>query len=293
MTPRPIDGGFEISAPAKLNLFLEITGRRPDGYHELVSLMVATDLTDRIVVLESEGTAISLQCDDTGLPVDSSNLVVKAAELIKRHTGISAGATIHLHKSIPAQAGLGGGSSDAAATLVALDRLWGTNLSIETLSGLAGRIGSDCAFFLHGPAAICRGRGELVEPIATNHSYSFVLVNPEFGVSTAEVYRNLNLARPTRSVENAVQAFLNGNTRDLGRELYNRLQPVAESIAPALRRVGEALLSLVPSHLDGILMSGSGSTCFGLASTPDAAIAAARSLSLLGLGRVRVVKSEP
>lgn len=285
--------GLQVFAPAKLNLFLEIQGRRPDGYHDLESLMLTVDLFDRLEIAEDPTGAISLHCDDPSLPTDAANLVVQAAERLKVLTGTSRGASITLSKSIPAQAGLGGGSSDAAATLTALNQLWETGVSEDRLDALAGTIGSDVTFFRHAPAAVCRGRGERVEPWSLKVPLTFVLVCPPLGSGTADVYRNLNPPERPRPIGPFLEALTTGETRAIGQALFNRLQPVAEALRPPLRTVRDALLKLVPSCLDGTLMSGSGSAFFGLAPSPDAAIAAARRLEPLGLGQVRVVRSGP
>ena len=292
MIVREAAGGLEVLAPAKLNLFLEVLGKRPDGYHEVETLMVAVDLHDTLTFADDPSGRISLRCDDPTLPTGPENLVVRAAGRLKAAAGCPRGASIDLRKAIPAQAGLAGGSSDAAATLVALDRLWDLKLPPERLDALAGEIGSDVAFFRHAPAAVGRGRGELVEPVALPRALHFVLVCPAAGVSTAEAYRRLVPPARPRPIAPALAALAAGDVEALGRALFNRLQPVAESIEPALGRVREALEGLGPS-LDGSLMSGSGSAYFGLGRDLDAARAAARSLDGLGLGRVRVVTCGP
>jgi len=284
--------GVHVLAPAKLNLFLEILGRRPDGYHEVESLMVAVDLYDTLTFADDPSGRISLICDDPTLPTGPDNLVVKAAERLQRESGCPRGATIELRKSIPAQAGLAGGSSDAAATLAALDRLWDLRTPPDQLDALAGEIGSDVAFFRHAPAAICRGRGERVEPLALTTPLYFVLICPPVGLSTADVYRHLIPPERPRPLGAVVDALVAGRPDVLGPELFNRLQPVAETLAPALSRVRDGLASLGPS-LDGHLMSGSGSAYFGLGRDLGAAQAAARNLETLGLGRVRVVSCGP
>lgn len=299
MARRTLDG-WEIIAPAKLNLFLEILGRRPDGFHDIESLMVATDLHDVIHVEEDPTGAISLECDDPSLPTDSSNLVVRAALAIKRESGVQQGVKIRLAKAIPAQAGLAGGSSDAASTLFALNLLWDLNLPGEILDQLAAGIGSDVAFFRQAPAAVCRGRGELVEPIALDPNFRlwFVLVCPPVGLETAKVYGRLREESPPVSetrvvIEPMLEAFSRGEPAAIGACLFNRLQPTAESLAPELLRVRDALAQRIPSQLCGSLMSGSGSAYFGLGRDRDAAMDAAHALSSLDLGRVRVVTCGP
>jgi 4-diphosphocytidyl-2-C-methyl-D-erythritol kinase len=292
MIVRPVADGVVVLAPAKLNLFLEILGRRPDGYHELESMMVAVDLHDTLHFAVEPSGAIRLRCDDSTLPTGRENLVVRAAERLKAELGCPLGAKIALSKAIPAQAGLAGGSSDAAATLVALDRLWDLRLPPDRLDALAGEIGSDVAFFRHAPAAICRGRGERVEPLSMARMLHFVLVCPPIGLSTADVYRNLTPPERPRPIGPVLEALVAGRPDALGRDLFNRLQPVAERLQPALTRVRDALASLGPS-LDGHLMSGSGSAYFGLCRDRSAAVEAARRLETLGLGRVRVVTCGP
>lgn len=299
MIVRRLDDGVEILAPAKVNLYLEILGKRPDGYHEIETLMVAVNLHDRLVFSDDASGAVTLTCDDPRLPTGGANLVVKAAECLKAATGCPRGAAIALNKVIPAEAGLAGGSSDAAATLVGLDRLWGLNTPTARLSTLAADLGSDVAFFLQGPAAICRGRGERVEPVSLKQPLHLVLVCPPVGVSTAEVYRNLKPPDRPRSIGPVIEALDHGGPAALGRSLFNRLQPTAESIRPALTRVRDALadlnhdLEFGPPLLEGHLMSGSGSAFFGLARDLDAANLAAGRLETLGLGSVRVITCGP
>lgn len=293
MMIREIDGGLEVLAPAKLNLFLEILGKRTDGYHEIETLMVAVNLHDRLTIADDPTGALTLACDDPTLPTNADNLVLKAATLLKEAAGSARGARIGLFKAIPARAGLAGGSTDAAATLGALDRLWGLNTPPEQLAEIAGEVGSDVPFFLTGPVSVCRGRGERVEPLALKRALHFVLVCPPLGLSTAEVYRNLVPSERPEPIARALKSLAGANPADLGRSLFNRLQPTAEALVPALGRVREALEELHPSHLDGSLMSGSGSAYFGLARDPAAASDAACRLKTLGLGQVRVVSCGP
>jgi 4-diphosphocytidyl-2-C-methyl-D-erythritol kinase len=292
MIVRPVAEGVEVLAPAKLNLFLEILGRRPDGYHEIETLMVAVDLFDTLTFADDPSGAITLRCDDATLPTGPENLVVKAAERLKAATGSARGATIELRKAIPAQAGLAGGSSDAAATLSGLDRLWDLRTPPGRLDALAGEIGSDVAFFRHTPAAVCRGRGERVDALPLRTMLYFVLICPPVGLSTADVYRNLRPPDRPRPIGPVLEGLAERNSAALGRSLFNRLQETAETLEPALVRVRDGLASLGPS-LDGSLMSGSGSAYFGLAPDRAAAEDAARRLEPLGLGRVRVVTCGP
>jgi len=288
MIVRPIAGGVEILAPAKLNLFLEVLARRPDGYHEIESLMVSVNLHDTLTVSEIDSGSIELECDDPTLPTGSENLVVKAAERLRAATGCRRGARIRLQKVIPSQAGLAGGSSDAAATLAALDLVWGLRMPGSRLESVASEIGSDVAFFLHAPAAVCRGRGEQVEPVGLSRPLHFVPI----GLSTAEVYRHVRAPEQPRPIAPTLGALDHGVPAQLGQTLFNRLQPVAETLRPELNRVRDALANLDPP-LDGSQMSGSGSAYFGLCRDSAAAQQAADHLQTLGLGWVRVVTCGP
>lgn len=293
MIVRDLADGVEVLAPAKLNLFLEILGKRPDGYHELESLMVAVNLHDRLSFADDASGAVALTCDDPALPTGPDNLVVRAAERLRNATGCRRGVRVELRKEIPAQAGLAGGSSDAAATLVALDRLWQLRTPPDRLGQLAGEIGSDVAFFLRTPVAVCRGRGEKVEGVMLRQTLHFVLVCPTVGLSTADVYRHLIPPERPRPIGPILDALAQEGPAALGRSLFNRLQPTAESLRPALARVRDALADLDPLLLEGHLMSGSGSAYFGLARDRGAADEAARRLETLDLGRVRVVTCGP
>jgi 4-diphosphocytidyl-2-C-methyl-D-erythritol kinase len=292
MIVRSIAEGVEVLAPAKLNLFLEILGRRPDGYHELETLMVAVSLYDTLIFTDDPTGEISLRCNEPTLPVGGDNLVVKAADRLKAAAGSDRGARIVLNKAIPAQAGLAGGSSDAAATLAALNHLWNLEMPAEQLDVLAAEIGSDVTFFAHTPAAVCRGRGERVESVRLTETHHFVLVCPPVGVSTADVYRHLVPPEEHRPIGPVLEALARGGPAELGGRLFNRLQATAEALRPELTRVRDALADLGPLF-DGSLMSGSGSAYFGLCRDSTAARHAADILEPLGLGWVRVVTCGP
>jgi 4-diphosphocytidyl-2-C-methyl-D-erythritol kinase len=252
-----------IAAPAKLNLFLEILGTRPDDYHELESLMVAVNLFDTLELRARSDDAIVLECDPPGLTAGPDNLVYKAAEKLRVRAGAppSRGASIRLTKRIPMQAGLAGGSSDAAAAVFGLNHLWGLNLSGGELAAIAGEVGSDVAFFLSLPAAWCTGRGEIVSPESPARPFDVVLVCPPVGLATAQVYRAVKV--PSRPVDGSAAraAFRAGNPDTLGAALFNRLQPAAVHLAPVVESVYRRLAGLNPA---GCLMSGSGSAVFAL-----------------------------
>jgi 4-diphosphocytidyl-2-C-methyl-D-erythritol kinase len=250
---------FVVRAPAKVNLFLEILGKRPDGFHEIATLMVAIRVWDSLFFKEEAD--LRLVCSRPELSVGPDNLVVRAAQLLRKTTGCTKGAHIRLVKRIPMEAGLAGGSTDAAATLWGLNRVWQLKLTTEELARLGGELGSDVPFFFHTPAAWCTGRGEQVAPVRLGKALDLVLLCPAFGCPTADVYRNLTLPAATESGEQLKQAVAAGDTDAIGRLLFNRLQPAAEKIAPAIPAYCRRLAQLGPA---GQLLSGSGSSLFAL-----------------------------
>ena len=258
----------QILAPAKVNLFLEVPGKRADGYHEIATLMLAIDLADELDIAPDESGALSLTCDDPALTVGPDNLVLKAASRLRAETGSKTGARIHLRKQIPWAAGLGGGSSDAAAALEGLNELWKLGLSPAALARIGAEIGSDVPFFLNGPAAWCTGRGEVVSPVPVGRPLDLVLVKPPVGLGTADVYRRLTV--PAAPVDGAAAkaALANGDVDALGRALFNRLQESAFELSPA---VADAYDRVKAAGAAGCLMSGSGSCLFALCRSPSEA----------------------
>lgn len=264
-----------VRTPAKVNLFLEVIGKRPDGYHELASLMVAVGLYDTLEIRQTASGEVRLECDVPGLSTGPDNLVVRAAELIRTRHGVGSGCEVRLSKRIPMQAGLAGGSSDAAATLLGLDALYGLGLGRRRLGELGAELGSDVTFFFHGPAAWCTGRGEVVEPLVPGAPLDLVLVSPEAGLSTAGVFRELTLTGDAAEGGPIRRAFEAGDVEALGKSLYNRLQGPAERLCPEVRFWLDRLRESAPL---GAMMSGSGSTAFALARDAADALRIARGL---------------
>lgn len=255
-------GIIRIQAPAKVNLFLELLGKRPDGYHDICTCFVAVSLWDLVDFEEEASEAIHLSCDDPAVPPGETNLIVKAARLLReRMVPTRRGAKIRLSKRIPMQAGLGGGSSDAAAALVGLRQLWQLPLVDAELARLAAELGSDVPFFLNGNAAWGTGRGEILEPITLPIPLYFVLVCPPRGLSTAEVYRRSRVPDEPVSSEPLRRALQQGDVEAIGAALHNRLQEAAEELAPEVACVRRLFEQLRPV---GHRMSGSGSTYFAL-----------------------------
>lgn len=244
---------LSLLSPAKINLFLRIIRRRPDGYHELASLFQAIDLFD-LMHFEIADRDV-LTCSDASLPTDKSNLVSKAVHLFRSKTGINHSFAIHLQKNIPQQAGLGGGSSNAATTLWALNFLCGKLASENELAKWGAEIGSDVSFFLSQGTAYCTGRGEVLHPLAALQSPSLWIVKPPEGLSTPQVYGNLNISQlPERDPIEALDSFLYGTP-----VYFNDLEQPAFEVLPKLATLKERLLNFGFSH---VLMSGSGSSFF-------------------------------
>ena len=248
-----------VRAPAKVNLFLEVLGKRPDGYHEIATLMVAIRLMDTLLFKEEPD--LQLACARSDLSIGPDNLILRAARLLQERTGCTKGAHIQLVKRIPMAAGLAGGSTDAAATLWGLNRLWNLGLSQDELVRLGGELGSDVPFFFHTPAAWCTGRGEVVTPIPLGRLLYLVLLCPPFGCPTAQVYRNVTVPAVAESGAALRQAVAEGQADRIGPLLHNRLQAAAEKIAPAIPAHYRRLAELGPA---GQLLSGSGSSLFAL-----------------------------
>jgi len=257
-----------LRASAKVNLVLEVLGKRPDGYHELSTVMQAVDLFDRLTV-ETAGS-ITLETSEPGLPTDDRNLVVRAARLLRETAGVDAGARIVLDKRIPVAAGLGGGSSDAAATLLALNRLWGLRWRRERLVELAMKLGMDVPFFLGRGRALGTSRGEVLSPLPGVGGYAMVLVNPGVGLSTREVYGRV--PRGWRAEADATERMLDAlKKRSVVRmagALTNHLEHWVEPVMPVIGRMKAALFA---AGALGAAMSGSGPTVFGLARSLDQA----------------------
>jgi 4-diphosphocytidyl-2-C-methyl-D-erythritol kinase len=262
---------LQKKSSCKVNLLLNILGRRPDGFHELETVMQPVNFCDELV-FERGGNGIELSCSDKSLPTDSRNLVFRAAANFLAAAKISDGVKIHLEKKIPLAAGLGGGSGNAATTLLALNELFGQPLSLAKLDELAATLGSDIPFFLYGKPALATGRGEkveLLENFPALRGKAFLLIHPGFGISTPWAYQNLS----------RFPAALNGNA-GRAKDLISKLQTddwpaVADGFynsleAPALEKF--PILGLFQEFLRAngalaALMSGSGSTTFAICET--------------------------
>ena len=261
-------------APAKLNLSLDVTGRRDDGYHELVMLMQTVSVSDDITLLRGDGEGITAESNLRFIPNDDRNLAVRAARCFMQATGESFGLHIRMEKHIPVGAGMGGGSSDAAAVLRGMNRLCGEKLSRRDLETLACSIGSDVAFCVSGGTALARGRGELLEDLADLPDCRFVIVKPDFSVSTPELYKKLDSVPLRRhpDTQGLLEGIGKGDLASVCRRMYNVFEDVPDRRMRTVRAIKSVLLDYGAL---GAMMTGTGSAVFGVYET-DAAAAAAR-----------------
>jgi 4-diphosphocytidyl-2-C-methyl-D-erythritol kinase len=267
-----------VAAPAKLNLDLLVQGRRPDGYHDLDSLVVFTELADRLTLEPAAELSLTVTGPfATDLPAPETNLALRAARLLAVATGTTAGAHLHLDKHIPVAAGLGGGSTDAAAALRGLTRLWGLDLAEPLLRELALPLGADLPVCLHAQPARLRGLGERLDPIRGLPELPLVLVNPRHPVPTGAVFAGLASGQPcpprapglpTHPSQAQLAVWLAQSRNDLEAPAM-ALEPAIAEVLTALRADPDCLVAR---------MSGSGATCFGLFPSREAAVRAAETI---------------
>ncbi|MGZ4162778.1 MAG: 4-(cytidine 5'-diphospho)-2-C-methyl-D-erythritol kinase [Tumebacillaceae bacterium] len=250
-------------AQAKINLTLDVLHKRPDGYHEVEMVMQTVDLSDHLTFTEWDKDEIVLTCTAPYIPLDERNLVYQAAHLVKRTFGVEKGIRIHIDKRIPVAAGLAGGSSDAAATLRGLNKVWELGQSLDQLAELGAKIGSDVPFCIYGGTAIARGRGEKIEHLPKVCPTWVVLVKPPIAVSTAEVYGRLRADEIEEHPDTVgmVEALVTGDVQQISAKMGNVLEQVTFGMYPEVERIKQQLLKF---GAQGALMSGSGPTLFAL-----------------------------
>ena len=279
-----LPSGIILKTPAKINLFLHVKGKRSDGYHDIITVMQMVDLWDEIIAEKSK--TLGIICANPDIPSGQENLVYKAAFRLKEYSGIKTGATITINKVIPVAAGLGGGSSDAAATLFALNVLWGLGYTVDILAAIGRELGSDVPFFLNGPVALGYGRGDDLIPLYRHTDYWFLLINPGIHVSTAWTYGQFSANTHHSSLithysnwigpftetkieltkgDSHIKISLPDGLRIEGDKIwllpFNDLEEVVNKRYPIIREVKE---KMVACGAICSLMSGSGSTVFGI-----------------------------
>jgi 4-diphosphocytidyl-2-C-methyl-D-erythritol kinase len=278
----PVVPQFTLDSPAKLNIFLEVRGKRADGFHELETVMLRTQFCDQLTFRAVANSEIVLSLSDAtpsgmriAIPTDASNLILRAAHALQKLSGTSAGAHIILNKHIPPESGLGGGSSNAATALIGCRKLWKANVSDEQLHAIAASLGSDINFLLSGAqAAVCRGRGEVIEPLHVARKLYFVGLRPPIGNSTASVFSRLQISdSPCSSIP--LTDFIRTGTGDLNTLIFNRLVVAASQLNASMA----TLLKHIPRIVGRpAFMSGSGSTVYVVAGCLSDARSVARRL---------------
>jgi 4-diphosphocytidyl-2-C-methyl-D-erythritol kinase len=252
-----------FASPAKVNFGLRILGRRPDGYHAIQTIFQMLDLCDWLSFRAHRGGIIRLTCIPPTLPADDGNLVVRAAKLLQQTMQVRQGVEITLEKHIPIAAGLGGGSSNAATTLLVLNDVWQLHCPKTTLHRLAAQLGSDVPFFLDGPTALACGRGEVLTPVSSPPPLTGVLVNPGFGVSAGWAYGQFNgqSSATDLTMSSILQALRNRDLTLLADVMVNDLEPGVATVYPVIRQAHEALRAVGAL---ATFMSGSGPTVGGI-----------------------------
>ena len=259
----------QVSAPAKVNLFLEILGKRSDGFHELATVMTSVSLFDEIQFSPNDSGEIQLTIESadskppaTDIPVDQNNLIVASLLALREsHGSPEMGMEVVLRKQIPAAAGLGGASSNAAAAIVAGDLAWRLNMSVEDRHEAAGEIGSDVPFFLYGGTALCTGRGEKVRSVEAPSGLAMVIAKPVCGLSTPAVFGECVVPDAPVGVDGFLEVVTHGDPAKIANNLHNRLQPIAESLEQEVLALAQAFDQM---GCLGHQMSGSGTSYFGI-----------------------------
>lgn len=286
---------IQFRTPAKINPYLRVLGKRPDGYHDLQTVMLAIALTDEITLThcDDDRAETKLTCSVPELPTDSRNLMWRAAEAVRAAAGLKGAITLHLEKRIPWGGGLGGGSGNAAGVLWALNRLLGLGMSLDALSALAAQLGSDVPFFLHGAAAVCEGRGERVQPFFVSRSIPLVLLFPDFTCSTGAVYQNcrVGLTKPLGYDKlSKVFGHFGASASDVS-ALQNDLEGAALTCHEKLAHLYSSTVDVAGATR---LLTGSGSTVVFYPSADNRGAPVAQvvaDLERCRMGRVVVVRS--
>lgn len=261
------ENSFQLPAFAKINWFLNVLGKRDDGFHEICTAFQTVSLCDNLIFTKSD--KITLTCDDVNIPTDKSNLIIRAALKLKEKFGIEEGAKIHLEKNIPSPGGLGGGSSDAAIALLGLAKLWNLNIEFEELCRIGAILGSDVPFFFYGGTAIGEGRGTKITAVEDIEEKFLLIITPNISVATLEAFAQLNAPRLTNiSSKSILQLCRNeAEKQRLGQSNpQNDFERVIFKLEPEIERVKKRLLE---TGARSALMSGSGASVFGIFDTEE------------------------
>jgi len=269
-----------LPAFAKINLKLRVLGRRADGYHDLDTIFQAVSVHDTIAASLIADPHLTISCSDRQLPVNETNLVMRAARALQEHSAVKRGARIRLQKRIPTQAGLGGGSADAAMTLIALTKLWELNCTSDELIAIGAQLGADGSFFFYGGTARANGIGEQIEPLNDVGQMFLVIVKPNVNISTADAYRELDERSLTslnsKSILSTSRPIADSDQIDFA-NLTNDFEAVVFDLQPEIRRAKNALLK---AGANQSLLAGSGSAVFGIFESEDAQRRAIQAIEL-------------
>ncbi|HKO61064.1 MAG TPA: 4-(cytidine 5'-diphospho)-2-C-methyl-D-erythritol kinase [Pyrinomonadaceae bacterium] len=258
---------IRVQSFAKINWSLRVLGKRPDGYHEISTTLQTISLHDDLLFEQNVSGDIFLSCDEPDIPTSSDNLIVRAALTLKNRYAVDGGASIHLHKRIPTKAGLGGGSSNAAVTLLALNELWHIGAGIADLEVVAANIGADVPFFLHGGSAMATGIGTEITPLPDAGTAHLIVLQPRVTVSTAEAYKALNSPALTSNIPIPILAGspragdFSESAPARGEDLQNDFELTIFDMEPEIKRAKSALLT---AGAESALLAGSGSSVFGI-----------------------------
>lgn len=251
-----------VNAPAKINLSLDVLYKRIDGFHEVEMVMTTIDLADRIELSLLENKEIKINSHNRFVPDDERNLAYQAAKLLQDKFSVKKGVQMTIEKNIPVAAGLAGGSSDAAAVLRGVNKLWDLGLSLDELAEIGGEIGSDVSFCVYGGTALAKGRGEIISPLPAPPTCWVILAKPFIGVSTAEIYRRLNVEKIRHPQTNKmIEALHHNSYEQVCHHLENVLETVTLNMYPQVAQIKDQMKRF---GADAVLMSGSGPTVFGL-----------------------------
>ena len=272
---------LKIPVFAKVNLRLHVFGKRADGYHDLETIFQTITLHDTLEASLTDGPHTILSCNDRSLPVDENNLVIRAVRALQERFTVKTGARIRLQKRIPMRAGLGGGSADAAVTLLALKQLWELTCSRDELETIGARLGADVPFFFHGGRAKATGIGEKIEPLNDIEQKSLLIIKPNANISTADAYRALDERSLTSQMSEIIlsisEAQADSDKIDLAANLRNDFEAVVFDLEPEIRRAKNALLK---AGANAALLAGSGSAVFGFFDSEDAQRRAIQAIEL-------------
>ena len=283
------NSGIQLKAPAKVNVRLEITGKRSDGYHDIFSIMVPVELFDYLEISQSNTDQIKFKSKGFDVPEDPTNLVYRAANAFFKKTGIkNRGLEIKLEKNIPVAAGLGGGSSDAASTLLALNELYRFPLDKKTLHEIAVKLGADVPFFIDGVPAIATGIGEILEPVPNWPEFWYLIITPQVEISTAWVYRNYKMELTSNEYD-YIRKTLKNDDVIISNILKNDLEKVTSTSFPIIPKLKRKIMD---AGAEGAIMSGSGPSVFGIFLSRKKAISARDILMSDNLRHISVVKGK-